>query len=150
MATDVLVAFPLVRQLAEGVVGSNENLQAEMESFRAMHDIIILLQAAKASTTAAGLADPIQSAQKKHLNLFCRAYGPDAVKPKHHYSLHISSQLRRDKFLLDTFVHERKHRSLKRHGGLVDNLMQYEDSVTSRLVEDALAEMPDSFADGAT
>jgi hypothetical protein len=48
-----------------------------------------------------------------HQKSFVEVYGEENCKPKHHYSLHLSKQLERDRILLDTFVHERKHRLIK-------------------------------------
>lgn len=63
------------------------------------------------------------------------AYGSSHIKPKHHFSKHLPSQYFRDKFVLDTFVVERKHRSFKQiiNSILADGKrVNFEQSVLSR------------------
>ena len=51
--------------------------------------------------------------QRVHQTLFIRAYTSDKVRPKHHFSMHVPLQAAREGILVDTFVHERKHRMFK-------------------------------------
>ena len=43
------------------------------------------------------------------------SYGVDSYLPKHHYSVHLPSQLERFGLVPSCFVHERRHKILKRH-----------------------------------
>lgn len=50
-----------------------------------------------------------------HLDVVCEAsYGVDSYLPKHHYSVHLPLQLERFSQLPTCFVHERRHKLLKR------------------------------------
>ena len=60
-------------------------------------------------------AEELTAAIKKHLDLFKAAYGDGAVKPKHHFAAHLGPMLGRFPFLLSTFMHERKHRVVKKY-----------------------------------
>ena len=60
--------------------------------------------------TPAMLADAIA----KHYAAHLVAYGYTVFVPKHHFMLHIPRQLERFKFLVACFVHERKHKVVKR------------------------------------
>lgn len=55
------------------------------------------------------------------MDLFLECYGKEPLRPKHHYALHIGSQCRRDGMLLDCFVLERKHISIKKFCNHCDN-----------------------------
>lgn len=108
---------------------------AALASFVAMADIVALLQDCKLRCPpSASAIDKLQQLQQEHLQLFINCYGPDYVKPKHHYSLHIPEQMRRDKFLLDTFVLERKHRIAKAAAGNISHNSNYEKSVLARIL----------------
>ena len=56
------------------------------------------------------LADAIA----KHYAAHLAAYGNSIWKPKHHFMLHIPFQLQHFKLLIACFVHERKHKLVKR------------------------------------
>lgn len=148
MASELLAVYPLVRKLSETVLAHKENMQLELASFRCMHEIVNLLQKIKDSCKADDdLCKQLQAAQRKHLKLFVEVYGTEHVLPKHHFSLHIPQQIKRDGLLLDTFVLERKHRVVKAEASLVASLHKYERSVLARVLQSCITEMPDSFED---
>jgi len=148
MASEVLAVYPLVRHLAETTVPAGR-LTKELASFRCMSDCVEALQRLKRrSVVPAELIQELQELQQKHLRQFLTTYGEDWARPKHHYSLHIPLQLMHDRFLLDCFVLERKHRLVKRQANHVTNTRTYEKSVIARVLAEQLSEMPGSFADG--
>ena len=49
-----------------------------------------------------------------HAELSEEAYGIDLVKPTHHFIMHLPDQIEADGLCIDDFVHERKHRAIKR------------------------------------
>ena len=65
----------------------------------------------------------------EHLRLFEIAYGTDAVRPKHHYTLHIHAQIERHGTVYDAFTTERKHCSVKRIAGRVTNTKTFETTM---------------------
>ena len=66
----------------------------------------LLLHVVTGSVTTAMLADAIATPPVAHLV----AYGNNIWKPKHHFRMHIPSQLERFKLLIARFVHWRRHR----------------------------------------
>ena len=50
----------------------------------------------------------------RHLHLIQLAYGAGAWKPKMHMSLHLPDHLGQHGMLLSCFVHERRHKTIKR------------------------------------
>ena len=81
-------------------------------SMVAVLQVVVLLLDLKAGTVS---ADALTTAILRHLGLYSIAYGDSAVRPKHHFALHLGPMLRRFPFLLSTFVHERKHRVVKKY-----------------------------------
>ena len=56
-----------------------------------------------------------------HLTSFSAAYGEENFIPKHHYCLHLSQGAHRHRALLSTFVHERRHKLIKRFATEIAN-----------------------------
>ena len=48
--------------------------------------------------------------QECHVELFDAAYGPEAVRPKRHYSMHLAAQAEAWGKLVGCFARERKHK----------------------------------------
>ena len=148
MATDVLLVFPMVRQLAETVVAPTGRIAKELESFRAMHACVLLIQDMKFTGNVTDDAcEKLRMAQKAHMSLFVLAYGSSELKPKHHYALHLPAQLRRDRMVLDCFCLERKHRCTKMYASDCDKLSNLESLVGARVLDDSL-KAKSSFANG--
>ena len=130
MASELLALYPLLRHFALTVLARLGSLERQIASFCAVCDVIDMLHGAK-------MGDPvdaggIRAAVVRHANLHQGVYGSDHVKPKHHYTFHIASQMSRDAVLLDTFVLERKHQPIKRCAQNVHNTKVFERSVMSR------------------
>ena len=56
-----------------------------------------------------------------HLQAFKNAYGEDSLVPKFHYSMHLPRLLHIHGLLLSCWVHERKHKTLKRWADQLHN-----------------------------
>jgi hypothetical protein len=145
MASEVLCVMPIIRHLMETVIAPSGKLNKEVASFRAMCECASLLRQLK-RTPSKALCQDLQLAQTRHLDLFLAAYPESEIKPKHHYSLHIPGQVIRDGMLLDTFVLERKHRTMKRHASEIDNTsVHFEATIFARALIDQLKSMPITF-----
>ena len=94
----------------------------KVQSFIAVLVVVMMLQAVKSGDVG---WQELGVAIEKHLKLFAAAYGPDDIRPKHHYALHLSYMLRAFGFLLATFTHERKHRMVKRYTHDRQNLRRF-------------------------
>ena len=69
--------------------------------------------------------EDLQRSIEKHLGLRLQAYGTPLSQPKVHYSLHLPLILKRDNQLVSCWVHERKHKTLKRYGNQSTNANKY-------------------------
>ena len=75
-----------------------------------------------------GVVQPadLMVAIKGHLERYASVYGNDAVRPKHHYALHLPDMLRRFGMLFSCWVHERRHRLVKQYTRDRRNTTSYE------------------------
>ena len=128
MASELLVIFPFMRPFAYTILEPLGGLEAPIKSLHALCSAIDMLHTAKIGNVN---IIELRAAVSLHADLHQAAYGLEHVKPKHHYAHHISSQLARDKMLLDTFVLERKHQPIKQCAQHVKNTSVYEGSVLS-------------------
>lgn len=145
-ASELLTVLPLLVHFADTCILPSGKLAAEVESLKLVGDMVAILQAGKAG-------DPDHESLKRvvhqHFQGFMRVYGEEQVKPKHHYTLHLASQLERDNMTLDAFALERKHQSVKRVANNISNTQRYERSVLARVTVDYLrASAVCEFGDG--
>jgi hypothetical protein len=83
-----------------------------VESMLAVLVVVDVLQAVKRKVVT---PEELQTSIERHLVLYVAAYGPEAVRPKHHYVRHLPAALARTGTLISTLTHERKHRVVKRY-----------------------------------
>ena len=91
--------------------------------------------------------EQIRCAVHKFLNLFTAAFGVTFLTPKFHWLLHFANHLHTFGTLLSCFVHERKHRMVKRYANEVYNTVAFEQSVLNEVLCHHLArlEAQDTF-----
>ena len=82
--------------------------------------------------------DAVEQLVAQHLQLFVKARGPEAVAPKHHFMQDIGHMSRRQ-MLLNCFVHERRHKEVKRHANNLHNNGQ--SHAKHCLINSALAQL---------
>jgi hypothetical protein len=100
-----------VRKWVEDVVKPKGLCPAHVESLLACIDVLDLLsQVHTGHVTPKMLADALAIHYAAHVV----AYGYTLFVPKHHFMLHIPAQLRKFKMLILCYVHERKHKIVKR------------------------------------
>ena len=75
-------------------------------------------QLAKVLDSLCQLRDPaaLEGCILQHLELFKETYGASQMPPKAHYAAHLPLHIRHQGLLLSCFVHERRHRLVKRYG----------------------------------
>ena len=112
-ASEGLACFPVMRAFLQTVYRRIHSAPARscVQSFFALCDVLDLLQV---SATGQLSADSLDAAICKHFRLYLGAYGANAVLPKGHFALHLPDSLRRHGLLLSCFVHERRHKEVKR------------------------------------
>ena len=145
MASQVVYVIPILRYFLEKFCSNNRNMSKEVDSFRALHDVVrCLARIKKMAVVPATATRELADLQQKHFQRFQDAYSAeDHTLPKHHYSLRVPQQIDRHSFLIDCFVLERKHQLVKAE---VQNMRQiasndkFELSVVAHLNDVQLAE----------
>ena len=99
---------------------------AELRAYNALCDVIDLL-----SSVARGKIQPqqLQDSVELFLDAYSAAFGDEYMTPTFHWLLHFSKSLRDAGTLVACFVHERKHRMLKRYCNDIRNTTAFEHSV---------------------
>ena len=80
----------------------------------------------------------LEDALVAHAKAFANAYPELVPKPKARFVFHIWLQLRRDAWIIDAFVGERKHIGVKSVGNDIDNTKVYVASVSFLLLPNKL------------
>lgn len=84
----------------------------------------------------------LETKQRSHHACFTKAYGEAAMKPKHHFSLHIPVQFEKMQVCMDTKTCERKHRALKEEvESTMQNLRKFESRLIFKLLTTQVSEM---------
>lgn len=114
----------------------------QVMSLLAVFKVMHLLQGVKRGIVSAGL---LGEAIQEHLRLFVLAYGEDNCRPKHHYALHLAGMLKFFGTLISTFVHERKHRLVKRYTRDRSNLKNWDLSALEEITCHIIWELSSPF-----
>ena len=121
-ASEALSVYSVIRAYLQKfqMLGHHDlEFAMKVQSFLAICSLIDELR----STMGDGPIDPdsIHNKVVLHLTSFVAAYGEQGFLPKHHYTLHLSQCARRHSCLLSTFVHERRHKLIKRYATQIAN-----------------------------
>ena len=147
IASELLAIFPLVRHFIEAVVRPRcpVIMRDALESFASLCQAVAMLNAMKRVSTniTRQNCDKLKATLATHLRLFQRAYGSDCVRPKHHLCQHLADQIFAHKLVIDCWPCERKHRSLKRLAGTIDNTRGFERSLLGRAIAEQVFHTPD-------
>ena len=151
IASELLAIYPLICYFIESVVRPRLPgiMKDAIESFATLGRAIALLNSLKRDRTkiTRRTCDDLKSLLTLHLQLFQKAYGADQIRPKHHLSQHIPDQIFAHKMLIDCWPCERKHRSLKRIAGTIDNTRNFERSLLGRAIVEQVHNTPeDTFS----
>ena len=110
--SEFLTLAPIALRWFERVVAARRQCMKWVDSVIAVLQVVVILMELKAGTVTEAV---LTTAVRRHLDLFKTAYGDSAVRPKHHFATHLGPMLGRFPFLLSTFMHERKHRVVKKY-----------------------------------
>ena len=97
-----------------------------LDAYMALADIVDLMMAVNRHLTT---AEQLQTACEAFLTCFAAAFSEEGMTPKFHWLLHFPSRCLLHGLLLACFVHERKHRMLKRCANGVRNTVIFERTV---------------------
>ena len=112
-ASELLSVYPVVRLmvLVNCPDFDNHEISTVVRSFLAGCRVLDLLT----KTVSDGVTPAeLESAIKTHCQLRLLAHGPTKYQPKMHYVRHIPQHMSSHPRLLSCFVHERKHKTLKK------------------------------------
>ena len=132
-ATQCLELLPLLAFFAIEILDGCQELKEHIKSLTLLWLVTTKVLTAKQDVTAIrGLRD----LQAQHFLIFRSVYGVEAVRPKHHFSLHLEEQAMQSSILADCFPRERKNGVFKNTlCGNISRLRGFERAILQRWVE---------------
>ena len=116
-ASEALSAYPVIRVFINDLLRERPGIPKEVKNclmcfimLCTVLDYLLLASRQNGDEYVNGL----RSAIIAHLSAFKNLYGEDLMPPKSHYALHLPQMLDRFGSLASCFVHERRHKELKR------------------------------------
>ena len=128
-ASEALSVYAVIRMYLMMYVLPEDDpiVNAACHSFFALCGVLDLLAKNLKGTPKSQRA--LHTAIKAHLDMFLSVYEEASWIPKCHYALHLPKFLLRFGFLLCCFVHERRHKELKRYANEFDTNSGYEKAI---------------------
>jgi hypothetical protein len=115
IASEMLSVLPVIRKFLVSFVLKKQGLACDIVNmvncFLELCQVTDLLVESDTGRITGG---QLETAILRHLSAHQATYGEELWKPKCHYSCHLGKQLDKHGMLLSTFVHERKHRVVRR------------------------------------
>jgi len=127
-ATTMLRAYPVIRRFGQVVLAPMGILEAELQSLEGLGEVLDIYLSVKHGDVTNHSSVKFADAIARHLDRHRRAYGRH-LKPKHHWTMHLPSQLQKDGFLIDCFALERKHQMVKAFAANIRCHSRYERTV---------------------
>ena len=125
--------LPLVWGFTQEILVASESMKAANASLNALYCVTNTIWNMKRN--AAHAASLLQQ-QSEHMEAFATAYGADKIRPKMHFAMHLSEQVKRWKVHVDCWVCERKHQLYKSVvGPRCSELRAFNKSVLLHLTE---------------
>lgn len=127
--------WPLIHYVLHVKLSAEQDIRLHdpLQSFNLLCEELKHIQILKHGNVGTAL-DVLERIQAKHQTMFCKTYGLDAMKPKHHFRLHLSSNFKQCKCHYDCLAMERKHRFIKSEiEASMSNLTNLDRSLTARL-----------------
>jgi len=140
-ASEQLTIYQVIRHIVETVVLPTAALASESASILALFkicDALVLLGRDVVSP------DDFYRAVREHYVAFEVAYSDSNAKPKNHFAMHLGDQMRKHGTLFNCFVHERKHKTLKKFGTLASNTSAFEETLSLSLLNAHVEALQDS------
>ena len=123
-ASEAMALYPVLRAFLQDKLPTIRNNEAR-ECFRCFFMLCEILDQLYKTATPENVATQATNLEQKissHLELFKACYGEDKVLPKAHMNMHLGDLMRRHSCLLSCFVHERRHKELKRYANNLHNM----------------------------
>jgi len=139
-ASQLLTLAPVLRRYFVEVAMRQGIEVLKVESIIACIDVVLVLQAVKKGKVS---GDVLHEYVHKHLTLFQLAYKMEHWRPKHHCAFHLGGMLMYFGMLISCFVHERKHRVIKKWAYGHRNTTSYELGMLEEVTVDQLQSLQD-------
>ncbi len=143
-ASDAITLFPIIACYVFAVFHQSGTAVKACECYLALADFMDLLV-----TVAHGCVshEVLREAVREFLESVVAAGWRNHVHPKFHWLVHFARELFLFGMLLSCWVHERKHKMLKRYSNIILNTVKFEYSVLSEVTCHHIAELrlPDKF-----
>ena len=94
----------------QDILSEDVTLRAPLQSLEALYKVTLLLNETKRNIS---VVDQLLPAQKQHMMAFAEAYGSTNMRPKFHYVLHTTQQIKKFQRHIDCWPCERKHKVYK-------------------------------------
>jgi hypothetical protein len=137
-ASEGLGLYSIIASFLVAVVLPSGRCNAEVKAFLAMADLLDLIQ-----TTSLGKVsvESLKASVRAFLQLCLDAGWKEAMQPKFHWVVHLPGHLQKFGCLLSCFVHERKHKLVKRYSNDICNTISFEKSVLGEVCSHTLAKL---------
>lgn len=143
-ASDILEVYPLIRMFGHVCVRPLGLLSRELDSLEAVCVVLDCYVATKRGEKVVGFAAAVSAALECHATV----YGPEDMKPKHHWSHHLPRQYEEDDdVLIDEFALERKHKGIKAFAESLFNTLAFERTLIANAVLDQERSLIDIIID---
>ncbi len=146
-ASELLSVYQVFRHFVESIVARSGKLARETKSLLSLFRILDALQCMPRGCVSVA---EFHAEVVNHMRYWQEAYPDEDHKPKHHMSVHLGKMYERHGMLWNCFVHERKHKTLKKFATTTSNTLNYEQSVSTDLLNAHVEAMshPEAFNTG--
>ena len=130
-ASDCLSIYPVLALFIHTVVLPSGQCDDACNAALALFDVMDFIK----SIPRGGIEpDMISAAVHSFMELFVKAWGVDKTHSKFHWLLHLADCLANIGILLSCFVHERRHRLIRKYAGDAYNTGTYEHTLLAEAV----------------
>ena len=134
-ASEALAVLPILSHFINDTILRTGVCTEECKAVLAVADVLEILHSTSHGCNSRILAMKIDQV----FDQFDKSNWKDFMHSKFHWLLHMPSHIAKFNFLISCWVHERKHRIIKRYSEGIQNTMRYEKSVLVQVVAHDLA-----------
>ena len=114
-ASEALSTYPVLRLVLQDLREARDLNQPVRDAINCYIYLCQVLDLLQKVATGSVQANELRRATKAHLDCFLITYPEASFLPKAHLALHLAMQMEKHGCLLNCFVHERRHKELKRY-----------------------------------
>jgi hypothetical protein len=137
-ASEGVALYSIIANFLVAVVIPSGRCLAEIKAFLAMADLLDMVQATTWNKVS---VQSLRACVRMFLQLCVDAGWAETTHPKFHWLVHLPRHLEKFGCLLSCFVHERKHKLVKRYSNDICNTTSFEKSVLGEVCSHTLARL---------